>query len=1445
MSSKTLGTGFLSLTCGRGSAGLRNLVVGGRRAISYTDSPTSPGWLHRRWQLSTLRPSSKREYCLGAWVEVTQGRPESISAILYDTSSGSGRWTHNEIRASYDYTQGGRQWLTWSFPLYASWPDGERLANQLLIYAGRAGHTQGIGITVSELCLLEGDVAPSSWIPAPEDVEADAMATARVQTITRHRDLVGIERDRLHEIYRKLRTDKRTPKDLGLRLEHLWISCSGAHAELDRACTAAIASPTDANNEAVNRLTGTYRAKVIDMQRGIQEAEEAIREGVYNQARGKTRVRVEGKGLDPNKYYPIIIKPRPNPAYPVYGVRLERGLYQRELGVPPYASHSYGFDLRLEWSFVASGWGAAAEDRKIYAYSVRHVRASEPPLVSRPKQEMRASWEYVYVRGGSDYYVEVTGATDLDIQLYPEGAYWEGSTGSQYSYRWEVLESIDALGEPKVDLDVLSDRLLAEIARERGELRQAIESARVATRADYEARVQDVLAQVSQLEGLMRDGQAVLQRQIDRQVERWYGSEIAQSGVPPTSLWAASDNAKHEGDTYTCVAPRGVTITPANAAQYPNVGKSWRWTNGGSGTAYGWELIADTDITQALALASRAQATADGKMTHYITPTPPVTYQQGDQWTLPAPWRGKLNGQPYTYSAGSILTATADSILGQHHPEHWQELVRYTDLTLDQIRAGASNLLLASGEAKTSNVYHLGTWQMSEDWQEDAEYTIAIWMRHNSAAAQEIYIYPNDGFSSLARVVAKPGGLQQVVLTYILPSRVIKPNKPRELRLYAMSNHPNRGGSVEYVIERIAVVRGNIPPQSWMPALEDIEAEIQARMREVQAQLADANRAISRAQGAADTAKRQADSAKSAAEANDGKIDEAEARGIAKTVSAYRQSLLTEWEALRSGYEALKTSEYLIDKQPLTSAYSTAKQRYDNLLAKITAILSDSKVSAQEYSQYTAAYEAYQPAARSLAQALEAAAKAMQDRLKQLAAEAAASAESRAKSHADTKASEAEQRAKTEARRAASEAERRAKEHAERQIAHMDYLKQVLKRGTTQIQGGAVLGQYIAVADLEQVVRGYISGMINGAFLAAGVSNHGTPQETRNVEISHDGDGHFGQLHFSGSGQDGRIDFVRHGATAPYLSVGGVLAPIEEVILDALLKDTYTSPQIDMDYYPLPLSGASKQIKTFSVLRDGASCRISGQLGITSLRFNGSGAGENRRVAVTTEIILQRQSTNWVDVAVIGSTWVGGLSNQDYWQEPAKVVDLQLPNLPKGQYRLVAQSKYTDNYYSLQVISQIRIMPLTILVERVSSVQQVAFTERGFRAFYGAERHVDIAAQGPHVLSVRGATDIPGVLAAGRVNARGQVLASWGARVKDRGTDNVRVSMISDNTYIVYHSIGHLDYVVQLTVQNSWNVASYYDITPWSFRVKMSYPGGSWGNAYAGEFSYVCIGTNG
>lgn len=87
-----------------------------------------------------------------------------------------------------------------------------------------------------------------------------------------------------------------------------------------------------------------------------------------------------------------------------------------------------------------------------------------------------------------------------------------------------------------------------------------------------------------------------LQNIADAAIETWSGQTVPTASNPPASTWTTDALKKqHSGDIYYDMS----------------TGKSYRWGSA-DGTAYSWSMIADSDITKAIADAAKAQQTANG-----------------------------------------------------------------------------------------------------------------------------------------------------------------------------------------------------------------------------------------------------------------------------------------------------------------------------------------------------------------------------------------------------------------------------------------------------------------------------------------------------------------------------------------------------------------------------------------------------------------------------------------------------------------------------------------------------------------------------------------------------------------------------------------------------------------------------------------------------------------
>lgn len=145
-----------------------------------------------------------------------------------------------------------------------------------------------------------------------------------------------------------------------------------------------------------------------------------------------------------------------------------------------------------------------------------------------------------------------------------------------------------------------------------------------------------------------------LQEQADGEVSNWFYPGAPAQDKAPENEWTTNGiKARHIGDTYTSTDESGQFM-----------GKSWRYT-----TEFKWQEIHDTLVSQALAQASKAQTTADGKSTTFLVR--PTKYEEGDTWVLES--SQALNG--ISYEAGTMLFAKQGS--SAFIESHWVDKVRY------------------------------------------------------------------------------------------------------------------------------------------------------------------------------------------------------------------------------------------------------------------------------------------------------------------------------------------------------------------------------------------------------------------------------------------------------------------------------------------------------------------------------------------------------------------------------------------------------------------------------------------------------------------------------------------------------------------------------------------------------------------------------------------------
>lgn len=135
--------------------------------------------------------------------------------------------------------------------------------------------------------------------------------------------------------------------------------------------------------------------------------------------------------LDQNKWYPCIIGA---PAYS--GTPLRITIFNGLTGnKPSWALNASGFSLLLDYYVTGSGWGTLSAVSKLDWY---HGSYGGETAFGGRQQNIMASTEIIYLRGGGMYYYRTTNGDALTVQ--PNGYTW--SSGS-YNYSAPVKTSQD------------------------------------------------------------------------------------------------------------------------------------------------------------------------------------------------------------------------------------------------------------------------------------------------------------------------------------------------------------------------------------------------------------------------------------------------------------------------------------------------------------------------------------------------------------------------------------------------------------------------------------------------------------------------------------------------------------------------------------------------------------------------------------------------------------------------------------------------------------------------------------------------------------------------------------------------------------------------------------------------------------------------------------------
>ena len=385
--------------------------------------------------------------------------------------------------------------------------------------------------------------------------------------------------------------------------------------------------------------------------------------------------------------------------------------------------------------------------------------------------------------------------------------------------------------------------------------------------------------------------------------------------------------------------------------------------------------------------------------------------------------------------------------------------------------------------------------------------------------------------------------------------------------------------------------------------------------------------------------------------------------------------------------------------------------------------------------------------------------------------------------------------------------------------------------GKKTLEGLALL-KYIALSGNNNDISAYLASDTLGAVLKAGITNFGTVNEREQVEITHQGTGHFGNLYFTGS----QIDFRTSKDADPYLSMGAEENQfISEFLATARLDDTPVSVGT------VTLSEQSKVYeRTVSADHDGTRLTVT----IDELEV---------AVYETAKVRLL------LDNDVL-DTWMGITSFREGGGGAFNgVPDFRTEHTPyKGSNlsyeRVVKAGSHT---LRLEIAGKMgsgdsgaTIKGLRIKRRYDTGRQQSAFAKNGLRLFGSPDRYFDVDYRekyskvvryyyglpitefvpNPYLVRIKGGLqvdelDMPGVpLCGASFNENGTQIKAFGKYANQRGTNRAQaVYDYSMGAFKVYHSIGNTRYIpiVQVSGWESGDVN--WSLTPRVYEVKSDY----------------------
>ena len=461
--------------------GMRNLILGGYANIP-TDGNDNRGYNYNviNFDLSKALVAGNK-YTIVAKATLRGNQ----SLCIYDHAAQNRQATF----IASDFTGGVSKAGVFSYNPYSSVTNHARIR----IYNYPSSTASANPMDLEWVCLYEGDItdtAPDYFVNAPEDLnlEIDSVKTS-VSDIEQRANSITLRVETTEENVTKAQSTANSAQSAANTAKSAADNAQdAADAASQKADTNLATAKSYAETQADNALSNakgyadTKKSEAISAAASdaTSKANQAKTDAI-NDAKeytdGRTRPMwkgwVDASALDQDTYYPVTIV---IPSSSRTRIMVNNGLaYNCK---PDWSTHGGGFSVRCTWESIGEGWGINnGVSREVFEYS-RYWTANETvtidgepvtravhPIASLG-QMTHSSNEYVYVRGGGQYYFTIEGTSNAPVL---HSSAYTASSQTIEPKTPEEIAIIEVTGVTKTELtselEVLNDEISARVTK--------------------------------------------------------------------------------------------------------------------------------------------------------------------------------------------------------------------------------------------------------------------------------------------------------------------------------------------------------------------------------------------------------------------------------------------------------------------------------------------------------------------------------------------------------------------------------------------------------------------------------------------------------------------------------------------------------------------------------------------------------------------------------------------------------------------------------------------------------------------------------------------------------------------------------------------------------------------------------------------------------------------